>query len=87
MTGSAHIPIDAETVNRVLKKIASDDVVIFSKDEAEALQSIAQFWLGWKSVGRFASGLKTVLSYIGWFILAWAAFKAGLIDWLKGSLK
>ena len=87
MTDNEKVTLEREVVEKLIRKIGADDVIIFNHDEAAALQSIAQLWLGWQSVGRFASGVKSFLTYIGWVVAFWIAIRNGLLDWIKGALK
>lgn len=56
----------------------------FSEEEADALRSIAQAWLGWQAVGRFMAGFQVVAKWIGWAVALYLLLKAGAIDWIKG---
>lgn len=87
MTSPTPHQIDPETISRILSKIGDDDVVIFNKEEADALREVAEFWLGWKAVGRFMGGVKKVLTFIGWAIAFWLALKAGAADWVRSVVK
>jgi len=56
----------------------------FTDDEAEALRSISQAWLGWQAVGRFMTAFQSVAKWIGWAVAAYLLLKAGAIDWIRG---
>lgn len=59
----------------------------FNDEEVMALKRVAARERAWMAVGLLAGGLRTILTYVGFFIGAWMAFKAGFLDWLAGALK
>lgn len=59
----------------------------FTDEEIQALKRVAARERAWIAIGIVAGGLRTFLTYMGFFIGAWMAFKAGLADWLGGLLK
>lgn len=70
-----------------LEELLSRQRDFFNDDEIAALKRVAARERAWMAIGMLAGGMRTVLTYIGFFIGAWMAFKAGLIDWLGGLLK
>lgn len=69
-----------------LEKLIKEVQGRFSDDEVEALKRVAARERAWIAVGFLAGSVKMVLTYIGFFLAAWAALKAGILDWLRGAL-
>lgn len=59
-----------------------DDVVVFSRDEAEVLKEWAKFMIAWKTLGRWGASLKQVILFFGGALAFLAALRLGLLDWL-----
>lgn len=66
------------------KIIGEHGPMVCSDEEAQALRSIAQAWLGWQAVGRFMGAFQSVAKWIGWAVALYLLLKAGAIDWIKG---
>lgn len=72
-------------IEKINSRLGGGDVVIFTNDEASALKEVAEAW-------KSAKGFVTIMRYTGstlkWFVIfgvTWAAFKAGLFDFLGGK--
>lgn len=65
-----------------LKEEKADDVVIFTRDEAEVLKEWAKFMTAWKTLGRWGASLKQVILFFGGALAFLAALRLGLLDWL-----
>lgn len=59
-----------------------DDVVVFSRDEAEVLKEWAEFMIAWKTLGKWGASLKQVILFFGGALAFLAALRLGLLDWL-----
>jgi len=59
-----------------------DDVVVFSRDEAEVLIEWAKFMMAWKTLGKWGASLKQVILFFGGALAFLAALRLGLLDWL-----
>lgn len=59
-----------------------DDVVVFTRDEAEVLKEWAKFMLAWKTLGRWGGSLRQVILFFGGALAFLAALRLGLLDWL-----
>ncbi len=60
----------------------SDDVVVFSRDEAEVLKEWAKFMIAWKTLGKWGASLRQVILFFGGALAFLAALRLGLLDWL-----
>ena len=71
----------------VLEQLISDGKIHpFSDEETIALKRLAARERAWEGIGLLAKPLKTILTYIGFFIGIWLAFKTYLLDFLRGAL-
>ena len=80
----------SEKVKEVIRKImvAHDDVIIFDRREASALQEIARIYLGLRSVGNLAIAIKNVLFYVGGIVALYLAWKAKILpEFFTGFIK
>lgn len=65
-----------------LKEEKPDDVVVFSRDEAEVLKEWAKFMMAWKTLGRWGASARQVILWFGGALVLLAAIRAGLLEWL-----
>ena len=79
---------DAE--KNVIQRIADalneekpEEVIVFSRDEAEVLKEWAKFMMAWKTLGRWGASLKQVILFFAGALALFTAAKAGLLDWVK----
>lgn len=73
-------------MEKFVKLVDSGDLVVFSKEEADALKRVASWVRAGETVGKIGGGL---MSFAKWFVViggAYALFKAGLKDWLERLL-
>ena len=86
----------SEAERRVMQHLADalneekpDDVVVFSRDEAEVLKEWAKFMMAWKTLGRWGASLRQVILFFGGALAFLAALRLGLLDWLgiSGAVK
>lgn len=79
---------DADVAIEKINNLLNDsDVVIFTNEEADALKEVAD---AWKSAKGFVVIMRYTGSTLKWFVVfgaTWAAFKAGLFDFLGGGQK
>lgn len=75
-----------EKLEQLVKDAFANHSTLFTKEEAEALKNVAARERAWQSIGMLAGIVKSILTYLGFFIAAWVAFKAGLLQWLAGEL-
>ena len=54
-----------ERLAEALREEKPDDVVVFSRDEAEVLKEWAKFMIAWKTLGRWGASLKQVILFFG----------------------
>ena len=81
--------LDPEAERRLLARIAEalgeekpDEVVVFTRDEAEVLQEWAKFMMAWKTLGKWGASLRQVILFFGGALAFLAALRLGLLDWL-----
>lgn len=77
---------EKEVVSRLLKRLDAGEMIVFNREEAAALQHIAQTYIGLKAFGRAAAVVRAVLGYIGWMIAVYIAIKAGAIEFIKSAI-
>ena len=85
---------DIEYTDKALEKLkqlldagdAPEDVVVFDKQEAEALREVAKAWAAAKGFVWIAGTVGNSLKWFLAFSAAWAAFKFGLFDWIKAGI-
>lgn len=63
-----------------------EDKSYFTVEEAELLKRVAARERAWASIGALAGSVRTILTWLGFMLAAWAAFRAGLIAWLADAL-
>tara|TARA_R110000851_G_C13102466_1_gene568867 strand:- start:5710 stop:5988 length:279 start_codon:yes stop_codon:yes gene_type:complete len=59
-----------------------DDVLVFTRDEAEVLIEWAKFMMAWKTLGKWGASLRQVILWFGGALALLAAVRLGLLDWL-----
>lgn len=59
-----------------------DDVVIFTRDEAEVLREWAKFMMALKTLGRWGASFRQVILFFGGALVFLAALRLGLLEWL-----
>ena len=71
--------------DKILEKVVhvAETSQDFTEEEVRALKAIADAWKGLEAFGRVAVVVKKILTYVGWMIAAYLAFKAGLVDFIK----
>lgn len=74
-------------LERMLQTESGEPIVVFTKEEADALRRVAAREIAWMHIGRIAQSWKTILTYIGYFIGAYIAFKAGILEWIKDGIQ
>lgn len=82
-------PTLSDAEQNVIQRIAdalneekADEVIIFSRDEAEVLKEWAKFMMAWKTLGRWGASLRQVILFFGGALAFLAALRLGLLDWL-----
>ena len=71
-----------ERLAEALREDKPDEVVVFTRDEAEVLKEWASFMIAWKTLGRWGANLKQVILFFGAALALIAAARAGMLDWL-----
>jgi hypothetical protein len=56
----------------------------FTDDEVKTLKKMADAWKGLEAFGRVAGVVKKVLTWLGWAVATYLAWKAGAIDAIRG---
>lgn len=84
---------DGEGLNaleRIIKdleegRITKEEIALlhFNQGDIEALRRVAARERALMALGYFAGSAKTVLTYLGLFVGAYFAIKAGVIDWIN----
>lgn len=72
-----------EKLEKMVEDAFNDHTSPFTKEEAELLKKLAARERGWIAIGALAGTGKTILTYFGFFLATWAAFKTGLITTLS----
>ena len=92
MTGERRPSVDEAVVNKleqlVQESLANkfDQSITFTKEEAEALKRVAARERAWMAIGHLAGFIKGVMTYIGFFLAAWIAIKAEILQWIAREL-
>lgn len=71
-----------ERLAEALREEKPNEVVVFTRDEAEVLKEWAKFMMAWKTLGRWGASLRQVILFFGMALGFYTAFRAGLLDWL-----
>lgn len=88
MTDESEATVEAiRKLEKLLQDKNGEPIVVFTKEEAEALRKVAAREIAWMHVGRIANSWKTILTYIGYFIGAYVAVKAGVLEWIKDGIQ
>jgi len=80
---------DAHLLDRLeemLKRYGDGDAPLqeaFSEDEVAALKRVAARERAYEAIGEIGKSLKTILTYIGFFIGVYIAIKTGAIEWIR----
>lgn len=75
---------DAEALEKAIH--VAECSADFTDEEIRALKAIADAWKGLEAFGRVAGVVKKILTYVGWMIATYLAFKAGLVDFIKNAV-
>lgn len=82
-------PTLSDAEQNVIQRIAdalneekADEVIIFSRDEAEVLKEWAKFMMAWKTLGRWGASLRQVILFFGGALVFLTSLRLGLLDWL-----
>ena len=59
---------------------------IFSEEEIEFVKGSAKFYVAFVNLVPLGTFIRKLIGFIGFFVLTWIAFKAGVIEWVKSSL-
>lgn len=80
--------IDQQVFEKIKKMLNDGNVpdITFTKAELVAIKEMAADRVALNQFGKMAKKWKTIFAYVGFFIGAWLAFKAGLADFLKGIM-
>ncbi|WP_173087747.1 hypothetical protein [Devosia sp. 1635] len=69
-----------------LREEKPDDVVVFTRDEAEVLKEWAKFMMAWKTLGRWGASAKQVILFFGGALAFYLTFRAGIEEWVRGLI-
>lgn len=64
-----------------------NEVVVFSRDEAEVLIEWAKFMIAWKTLARWAPGAKQVILWFGGALAFYLTFRDSIEVWIRGLIK
>lgn len=79
---------DAASALAKLKHFLEDDeVVVFTPDQARALIELATVWGQIKAVVSLSSAIGGGLKWLIVFAATWAAFKGGVLDWIRTGIE
>lgn len=84
-----HPDIDAAVLDKLEKLVRGaldESSTTFTPEEAEALRRVAARERAWMAVGHLAGFVKGVMTYIGFFLAAWIAIKAEILQWIAREL-
>lgn len=72
-----------------LREEKPDEVVVFSRDEAEVLKEWAKFMIAWRTLGRWWPSARTVILSAATVLGLLAGARAGFLEWLgiSGAIK
>lgn len=72
-----------------LNKDKPDDVVVFTREEAEILKGWAQFMMAWRTLGKWWPSARSVILSLATVLGLLAGAKAGFLEWMgiSGGLK
>ena len=77
--------VDAQLI-KVLEDLKAHDAKIFTKEQAEALLEVVDFWQSLKGARKLAVWFGSGLKWFLFFAAAMVAIKAGLIEWFREAL-
>lgn len=72
-----------EVLEKMKDGDAQSDIVIFDKNQAEALKQVAEWWIAMRGLVKLGGVLG---SSVKWFLViigGWVAIKAGFLDWVS----
>jgi uncharacterized membrane protein len=75
-----------EKLDQLVREAFDEQSATFTKEEAEALKRVAARERAWMAVGHLAGFIKGVMTYIGFFLAAWIAVKAEILQWIAREL-
>ena len=83
---------ERQVMERLAEALMGDkpeEVVIFTREEAEVLKEWAKFMMAWKVLGRWGANLKQVILFFAGALALLVALRSGFLDWLGlgGSIK
>lgn len=64
-----------------------ENVVVFSRDEAEILVEWAKFMIAWRTLARWAPGAKQVILWFGGALAFYLTFRDFIEAWIRGLVK
>lgn len=79
--------IENEALHKLNELLERHQITIFTEQEAQALKQVAIAWQGFEALGRIGSVVKSVLTWVGWAIAAYLAFKAGAVEWIRSIVR
>lgn len=74
-------------LEKLQQMIDRGELVIFTPDEAKALQEVATIWGHIKSVVVLGGYLGNGLKWAVMIVALWIGFKSGVLDWIKANTK
>jgi uncharacterized membrane protein len=81
--------VNASVLNKLeelVRNALDESSATFTREEAEALKRVAARERAWMAVGHLAGFMKGVMTYIGFFLAAWIAIKAEILQWIAREL-
>ena len=76
-----------KAAEKLLHLVENDELTLFDKREAKALQAMARLWLAFESFGALAGALKAFVLAAGSIVVAYLAIKNHFADWIREVAK
>lgn len=73
-------------LSRLNAQIESKEITIFSETEAQSLKRVAAFWCQLEAVASLGATAGGVFRWVVGLGIAYVAFKAGVLEWLKAGM-
>lgn len=72
------------------KLIEDEEMIIFTPAEAKALKEVSTLWMQVQNAvalfSKLGASMGSVVKWVIFMVMAWTAFKAGFLDWIKEAI-
>ena len=75
----------SEALQKIQKLIEDGELIMFTPEQAKGLKEVATIWGHIKSVVVLGGALGRGLKWLVMIVAIWAAFKGGLLEWIKSN--